>query len=591
MCPLPSFLKTESSRLVSRLFRDYGLKHARLYFIALILMATGAASTALTAWLLKPILNHMVEGSEFKELRQLSWMVVLLFTCRGLATGGSLIVLSRVGNRIVADVQTSLFNHLIQQKLSFFQDRHSSDFLTRLTLATNSIRDTLQIFITSVGRDFLTLMGLVSVMILQDGVMALIAFTLFPLAIFSLRHLVQKARRFSRRIFESSTQITQILQETIQGIRIVKSFNLEPVFRKRMQDAIGEAERAANRVQTSGALTTPLSDILAGFSIGAVIFYGSWRLTIAHGEIGSFFSFIAALLLAYEPAKRLAKVNLDIQNGFAAARMVYEILDNSDTESSASSPSSSPSPSLLPVQGHLVFNHVGFGYRPHDLVLHDIHLKAEPNQTTALVGPSGSGKSTLLALIQRFYDPHYGSITLDGHPLSSFPLKTLRETIAFVSQDVFLFQGTIRENIRFGRSQASQAEIEAAARQAHAHDFILDLPRGYETEVGEQGLQLSGGQRQRLALARAILKNAPILLLDEPTAALDSESEREIQKALDELRFGRTTLVVAHRLQTIVNADHICVIENGRTLENGTHKELIQSKGIYYSFFAAQFGL
>ena len=287
-------------------------------------------------------------------------------------------------------------------------------------------------------------------------------------------------------------------------------------------------------------------------------------MTVAHSDPGSFFAFIAALLMAYEPAKRLGRFNIDVQNGLVGARLIYEILDRP-----AGEPNTPDRPRLVVGAGRIVFENVSFGYRSTEPVLDRLWLSAEPNTTTALVGPSGGGKSTIINLIQRFYAPQSGTITIDAQDISAVDLVSLRENIAFVSQDVFLFRGTIRENIALGRVGASEEDIIEAARKANAHDFIMGFTGGYATSVGEQGAQLSGGQRQRIAIARAILKDAPIILLDEPTAALDSELEREVQKALEDLRIGRTTLVVAHRLQTIVNADRICVIEKGHAVEFG----------------------
>ncbi len=572
-------------QMLRRLFAEHGQVYIVRYIYATLFMGVGAGATALSAYLLKPVLNHMIEAEGFATLRALSWTVFGLFTIRGLATWGYMVILARIGNDIVASIQTRLFDQLIHHELRFFQDRHSSEFMTRLALAAGGVRDTLQALVTSFGRDALTLIGLIIVMIAQDPMMALIALSMMPLTAFVLGRLIKRIRKHARLSFEGSSDILAILQETLLGMRIVKSFNLEALMQQRMSGAIQSVKKSANRMASSMALSSPLSDILAGFVIGAVIFYGSWRVTIAHADPGSFFSFIAALLMAYDPAKRLTRLKLEIQNGLTGAKLIYEVLDHPAAERETKG-----RPALTITSGQIAFDQVSFGYRPDETVLNQLNLTVAPNKTTALVGPSGGGKSTIISLLQRFYSPRAGHIFIDGQDIAAVDLKSLRAQIAFVAQDVYLFRGTIGENIALGRADASQEDIEAAAKKANAHEFITSFTHGYQTNVGEQGAQLSGGQRQRIAIARAILKNAPILLLDEPTAALDSESEREVQKALDELRQGRTTLVVAHRLQTIINSDLIFVIENGRALESGTHAELIDKEGTYKTFFATQFG-
>ena len=373
--------------------------------------------------------------------------------------------------------------------------------------------------------------------------------------------------------------------ETAQGIRIIKSFNLEGVMRARMAGAVGEVEKAANRMAIGIALSSPVSETLGGLAVAIIILYGGWKVAVAHSDPGSFFAFMGALLSAYEPAKRLGRLNLDLQNSLVGARLVYDLLDEPLPDARDAS-----KPDLVPGPGRITLDGVSFSYRPGETVLDRIDLLAEPDRTTALVGPSGGGKSTIISLVQRLYEPESGAVRIDGQDVAGVNTRSLRDAIAFVAQDVFLFRGTIRDNIALGRPGATEAEIVDAARRAHAHDFIMGFDRGFDTEVGEQGAKLSGGQRQRIAIARAFLKRAPIILLDEPTAALDSESEREVQKALDDLRVGRTTIVVAHRLQTIVDADRICVIENGRAVEFGSHDELMARRGSYHSFFATQFG-
>jgi ATP-binding cassette subfamily B protein len=571
--------------LLYRLLREFGREHILGYLLAAGLLGLIALSNISVAWLLRPVLNGMVSAEKLGQARFLAFEAAGLFVLRGAATYGSILVLSRIGNRIVATAQRRVFERLLNQNVAFFQDRHSSEFVSRLAFAANGVRDALQLVIQGFARDAVTVVGLVFVMIARDPFLAFGALMALPLATFFVRRILRRVREFAKRSFDGSTQIVQTMGETVLGMRIIKAFNLEGEMRDRMTRAIRTVERSANRIAAGGGLTTMLADSLAGLAIGFAIFYGSWRISAQHADVGAFGSFLGALLMAYEPAKRLSRFPVDIQNGLVGSRLIYEVLDAPLGDEARPG-----LPRLEIVQGRVVIERARFAYRRGEDVINDLDLVAEPSQTTALVGPSGGGKSTILGLIQRFHTLGAGRLTIDGQDVAGVDLASLRGKIAFVSQDVFLFRGSIRDNIALGRIGASDAEIAAAARQANAHDFIMQFADGYETNVGEQGAQLSGGQRQRIAIARAFLKDAPILLLDEPTAALDSESEREVQKALDGLRIGRTTIVVAHRLQTIVGADRIFVIEQGRATESGSHRELIARGGPYCTFFAAQFG-
>ena len=588
--------KSETARggsafaMIRRLLSEHGRLHAFAYASALALMAISGATTAGAVALLKPVINGMIEigGIEtngFKHLRLLAFAVGGLFILRGIATFGQLVLMSRTGNRIVAAIQARLYRHLLAQPVAFFGDRNSSELIARLALAANGVRDIVQLVVTSAGRDVTTLLGLVVVMIYDDPLMSILAFSGMPVGAVLFGRVIRRIRKFARRSFDGSTRIMHTMQETVHGIRIVKSFNLEEVMRERMDLSIAEVEKSANRMATGVAMSSPISETLGGIVIALVILYGSWRVAVAHADPGSFFSFMIAIVAAYDPAKRLSKLNLDLQNGLVNARLIYNLLDEPLPPSARQG-----GPKLRVGSGRIVFEDVGFSYRPEAPVLGGLSFVAEPDKTTALVGPSGGGKSTIISLIQRFYEADAGTIRIDDTDIATVDLASLRDAIAFVAQDVFLFRGTVHENIALGRPGATEAEILLAAKQAYAHDFIVSLPDGYDTNVGEHGSKLSGGQKQRIAIARAFLKRASIILLDEPTAALDAESEREVQKALDALRVGRTTIVVAHRLQTIVNADRICVVERGRAMETGTHDELLRLRGSYHTFFATQFG-
>jgi ATP-binding cassette subfamily B protein len=374
------------------------------------------------------------------------------------------------------------------------------------------------------------------------------------------------------------------LQETIQGIRILKSYNLEDSMRARMSATVGEIEQVMNKISRLRARSVPIMETLGGFAIAGFVMYAGHGVLRGNQLPGEFFSVVTALLLAYEPAKRLARLHIDLTASLANARFMFELLDSLPIEREEAA-----RPPISVTRGRIEFREVVFRYRPTEPVLRGISFLAEPGSTTALVGASGSGKSTIMNLVVRFWDPQTGKILVDEQDISQYSRRSLRDAIAYVSQDVFLFSGTIRENIAMGRPDAGEAEIIAAAKSAFAHDFISGFPKGYDSPVGEHGVQISGGQRARIAIARAFLKNAPVLLLDEPTSALDSESEREVQRALDALRASRTTLVIAHRLQTVIAADKICVVDNGKIIEEGRHGELIARRGRYYDLYQTQF--
>jgi len=573
-------------RVLLRLIRDYGRPHRLAYLIGSVLLGLVALANVGVGWLIKPVLNGVVSPAAFDQMKLIAVAVMALFVVRGAATFGSLYVLARVGNRIVASVQKRVFDHLLNQSVAYFQDRHSSEFVARLALAANGVRDCLQLCLQSVARDAVQVTGLVAVMVYQDPLLSLVVLAGLPAAAIFVGRILKRVGRLAKRSFDGSTQIMQTMSEAVLGMRIVKAFNLQEAMRERMRLSVRSVEKSGNGIAVGSGLATLIADTLGGLAIGFAVYYGSWRVSVMHADPGSFVSFFGSLLLAYEPAKRLGKFPVDVQNGVVNARLVYEVLDAAPVETPEPG-----APDLIVKDGRVAFEAVRFAYRPGEDVIDGLTLAAEARKTTALVGPSGGGKSTILGLIQRFYSPSQGKVTIDGVDIAGVGLASLRDKIAFVSQDVFLFKGTIRENIALGREGASEEEIFAAAKGAYAHDFIMEFPTGYETPVGEMGAQLSGGQRQRIAIARAILKDAPILLLDEPTAALDSDSERAVQKAMQALRGGRTTIVVAHRLQTIVGADEIVVIEAGRAVERGTHAELIQRDSAYRAFFAAQFGL
>jgi ATP-binding cassette subfamily B protein len=581
---LASFLTDDMREIVPRLLATDGRRHAWGYARAFFFMALIAGTTALAAYMMKHVVDRIFVDANYAMVWILGGTLMGLFTLKGLATYGQMVTLARIGNRIITDYQRKIYDSLLSQGVSFFTDRHSTDFLNRMGTGASGARAVLDLIITSIGRDVLTLIGLLIVMAVQDPVMMIFGLVTMPPAVYFARALSRRTRYNIKRQFKNTGDLLKTLMETAQGIRIVKAYNLEDEMRARMSLTVTEIERVMNKVASLKARSSPLMEMLGGFAIASFVIYAGHGV-LASGQMpGEFFSVITALLLAYEPAKRLARLHIDLTASVSQARFMFELLDNFPIEREEIA-----KPSLDVPHGRIEFREVVFRYRPTEPVLRGISFIAEPGRTLALVGSSGSGKSTIMNLMVRFWDPQTGKILIDDHDIVQYSRRSLRDKIAYVSQDVFLFSGTIRENIAMGHPGATDSEIHAAAKAAFAHDFILSFPMGYESPVGEHGVQISGGQRARIAIARAFLKNSPILLLDEPTSALDSESEREVQRALDALRASRTTLVIAHRLQTVIAADLICVVDNGRIVESGKHDELIARRGRYHTLYLTQF--
>ena len=569
--------------LIRRLLTEQGLVHWRKYAVAFVFMATAAGCTAASAYLIGDVINQAYVNRSLPGIITLGVATVVLFAVKGLATYVHSVVLSRIGNRIVADNQRAVFAKLLNEGLGFFSDRHSTEFVARLSTGAAAATQVINLLVTSVGRDLLSLIGLVAVMVVQDPLMSFISFVVVPPAFLILRKLIRRIYSIARTQFHGGTRIIETLQETLQGIRIVKAFTLEDIMRERFDRNVAAVESEANKMARVSYRAGPLMETLGGCAVAMAIIYGGYRVIETGATPGQFFSFIAAFLLAYEPAKRLARLNIELNSALVGVRILFEVIDSPPSE-----PLDTNKPFLQIKTSRLVFDDVHFGYRADERVLRGMTFTAESGKLTALVGPSGGGKSTVFNLILRFYDAKLGKITIDEQDIIQRSRQSLRQHVAYVGQDVFLFRGTVRENIEFGKPGASEDEIVAAAKAAYAHDFITSFPRGYDTPVGEHGLQLSGGQRQRVAIARALIKNAPIILLDEATAALDSESELQVRKAMEHLCQGRTTLVIAHRLHTVAHADCIYVVEDGRVVESGRHDELLRRAGRYASFYGLQ---
>ncbi|MGB7267995.1 MAG: ABC transporter ATP-binding protein [Albidovulum sp.] len=582
---IKKLLTNMAGPLISRLVAENLRAQIPLYAASIVAMVFIAATTAMVAWVMQYIVESMTDPNDRAKVFMVAGAVVAIFFVKGVASYVQVVALTRAGNRIVANQQRKLYAKLLRQGASFFNLTESSHLLMRLTQSAQAARAIIDILVTAFVRDFLTLIGLIAVMVYQQPTLSIISLMIGPLALLGVRRILKKVRAIMELEMASLAEIIKVIQETSAGIFVVKAFALEDKMASRMNAAVLQVEKRSNAIARLEAITSPLMDTLSGFAIGAVVALSAVNLFgEATASAGQLMSFVTALLMAYEPAKRLSRMRVTIEANMVGVRMMFDLLDQPETMVEA--------PDAIDLgagPGQVTFSDVSFSYGTGKPVLTDLAIVCEAGKTTALVGPSGGGKSTILSLILRLYDPSTGTVSIDGTDLRHSSLKSLRDKISFVGQGTFLFSTSVLENIRLGHPEASEEQVIEAAKAANAHEFIAALPNGYDTQVGENGAFLSGGQKQRLAIARAILKDSPILLLDEATSALDSRSEALVQEAIHRLTRDRTTIVIAHRLSTVLEADKICVINEGQMVEEGTTEELLAKNGLFRSFYDQQF--
>jgi subfamily B ATP-binding cassette protein MsbA len=548
-------------------------------------MAVVAAVQPANTYLVKELIDRIfVAKAGYDTLYLFSGAVLVIALVKGSADYAQTVLMTTVGQRVVTEIQVTLFKRLIQADLAFFHGTPTGQLISRFTTDANLLRNAATQSLVTIGRDSLTVIGLVGYMFWTDWLLALISFVIFPAAILPIQRMSRRMRKISGNFQEEMGHFNTLLSQVFQGARHVKAYGMEAHETARAVEVTERVYRLVERVSRVRSAASPMMEALGGIAIAAIILYGGAQMIAGTRTAGDFLSFIMALLLAYAPFKSLASLQVGLQEGLAAADRLFQVMDIEPKIKDRAD-----ARPLVVTGGAIRFTDVHFHYGADAPALNGIDLAIPAGQKVALVGPSGAGKSTILNLIPRFYDVESGSVSIDGLDLRAVTLASLRAAIGLVSQEISLFDDSVRANIAYGRPGASEAEIVAAAKGAAAHDFILDLPQGYDTLVGEHGVRLSGGQRQRLAIARAILKSAPILLLDEATSALDTESERLVQDVLRRLTVGRTSIVIAHRLSTIVDADLIYVIDQGQVAESGTHESLLARRGVYARLWDMQF--
>jgi subfamily B ATP-binding cassette protein MsbA len=554
-----------------------------ILFMAMGCMLVMSAGTAAAAYLLKPAIDDVFINQDVRMLKLIPAAIVIVYFFRSVAMYGQEYLMSYVGQNIIRRLRNVLYSRIQDLPLSFFQKEKTGVLMSRVTNDVNIIKAMVSVAVTGSLRDCFTIIGLTFVIFYQIWQLALIAFIVLPVAFYPILIFGRKVRKVSTGCQEAMADMSSFLHETFAGNKIVKAFGMEPYEKKRFFEKTRRLFKLEMKEVKARSISSPINLFLGGIGVAIIIWYGGSNVIAGDYTTGTFISFLAAVLLLYAPIKNLSKLNNAIQQGLAATDRVFDIIERESEVREQKNPFI-----IKPGPHSVTFKNVFFKYEK-EMVLKDININAKAGEILALVGMSGGGKTSLVNLIPRFYDVSKGAILIDGTDIRDCSISSLREQIAIVTQDPILFNDTIKNNIAYGNQNASNHEIERAAKAAYAYDFILSFPEKFDTTIGELGGRLSGGEKQRICIARALLKDAPILILDEATSSLDAESEMLVQKALENLMTGRTTFVIAHRLSTISYAHRIIVIVDGRVVEEGKHEELIALKGEFNKLYQMQF--
>lgn len=586
--------KSSDIDLFLRIFNEYFFRFKKTYIVIFILIAISAVTTAGPVWLVEDVVNEVFVSGERAWVIPLVFAIIAVFIVKGASTYWQTVLSSRISNAMVADVQKRMFDHILKQKSKFFSSNSSDELILRFNQGAAGFNNILTTVLVNGSRDAATLLILFGTMIYYDWLLTLLSFTIVPLVFYGINFLLKKIKEVTKMELTGLTVLNKHVRETVQGITVVKSFNLEPPLTKQTAEVINGLETRRNRIAALQAAPVPLLDTLGGVAVGMAILYAGFRATGANYNSASFLAFTMALIFAAEHARRLSQIPVKLKTAFVAVNMIFTLLNDDQSEEHG--------PKLLDIKDNdkaklngtsaqpvIEFDNVGFSYNENTPVLDGFSLKVKPGEMVALVGPSGAGKSTVLKLLLKLYEPNSGTIRIDGHDQKDLNITSMRDAMSFVGQSNFIFSGTIRENLTLNDDSIEQEQIESACKAVGLHDYIVQMPRGYGTDVGELGSLISGGQAQRLNMARAIIKDSPILLLDEVTSALDAENEQLIKNYVQSQIGKKTILVIAHRLSTIKDATQIALVDRGKVIDVAPHEELLENNDYYEKIVSLQF--